>query len=153
NWTDPYNGVQYELGKNERSFDFPLGGRSGKTYSLQACAGGGLLQKSNCTPWAPFAVPSVAASAPADACTNQGLVSVGGSAGCYGPGSRVISGTGLPRATDIKQCVTAQAYNAAHPCGSGGLVAIGGSDGCYCPGQMVNSGTGLPRATDIKQCV
>src|SRR5262249_55983837 len=82
-----------------------------------------------------------------------GLVTVGGSPGCYCPGSQVNSGTGLPQATDIKQCVTGQAYNAAHPCGSGGLVAVGGSPGCYCPGQLVNSGTGSRAATSMSQCV
>jgi hypothetical protein len=56
------SGYQWELGANEREFtagrnDAPSG--TILHYRLQACAGGGFLQTSNCTPWVIFsyAVP------------------------------------------------------------------------------------------------
>ena len=54
NYINPY-GKQYELGANERAFDF-LNLPSGQVeqYALQACSGGGAFQGSRCTPWASF---------------------------------------------------------------------------------------------------
>ena len=48
-------GPQMELGENVRQFSFRnLASGTVETFSLQACSGGGLLQKSRCSPWAYF---------------------------------------------------------------------------------------------------
>ena len=49
------DGEQQELGRNQTQFVF-LNGPSGKLeqFGLQACSGGGFMEKSNCSPWAYF---------------------------------------------------------------------------------------------------
>ena len=45
---------QREFGTNQTKFDFVIRPHKTVQYSLQACSGGGFLQKSSCTPWVNF---------------------------------------------------------------------------------------------------
>ena len=54
NWSSP-QGQQHELGPNETQFSFnnkPSG--AVEQFGIQACSGGGFMQKSRCTPWTYF---------------------------------------------------------------------------------------------------
>ena len=54
NWTGP-DGQQHELGANQRQFSYPnLPSGSVEQYAMQACSGGGFLQKSRCATWVYF---------------------------------------------------------------------------------------------------
>lgn len=55
NWFSPFTRRQYELGANQRQFSFTnLPSGTIEQFALQACAGGGFLQKSGCGPWVYF---------------------------------------------------------------------------------------------------
>lgn len=54
NWVGP-DGKQHELGANQRQFSYPnLPSGSVEQYAMQACSGGGFMQKSRCATWVYF---------------------------------------------------------------------------------------------------
>ena len=54
NWAGP-DGKQHELGANQRQFSFAnLASGTVEQYSMQACSGGGFMQKSRCSTWIYF---------------------------------------------------------------------------------------------------
>ncbi len=54
NWSSP-QGQQHELGPNETQFSFNnLPSGTLEQFGMQACSGGGFMQKSRCTSWTYF---------------------------------------------------------------------------------------------------